>query len=251
MRSAGRTDSAPFAVTRSSLRGVSDRSAGKNPGIGVTLHLGSTPYTPSPGIGARPQSESRASSQHPRGVSRPGHGEPEKPGMTTTNPSDDCCHPQGGATAKTGVHCPACGMKGRAVNPITINALVTEQARAKLRSSEGFRFCAEPSCNVAYFHHDSGERFLRSDVRVRIGQKENGSPRVVCYCFDHTTEEIQAEVLATGTSAIADAIGDKCKQGLDRCEETNPQGTCCLGNVRALVRNVLDTSSPVKQENQR
>ena len=170
--------------------------------------------------------------------------------MTTTNPHEDCCTPQGGATARTGVHCPSCGKKGRAVKPITIDALVTEQARAKVRTSEGFRFCAEPTCDVAYFHHDSGERFLRGDVRVRIGQKENASPRVVCYCFDHTIEEIEAEVAATGISAIPDAIGEKCKQGLDRCEETNPQGSCCLGNVRAVVKDVLDTSPLVKQEDQ-
>ncbi len=171
--------------------------------------------------------------------------------MTTTNPLEDCCTPRGGATARTGVHCPSCGQKGRAVKPITIDALVTEQARARVRTSEGFRFCAEPSCDVAYFHDDSDERFLRDDVRVRIGQKENASPRVVCYCFDHTIEEIEAEVAATGVSAIPDAIGEKCKQGLDRCEETNPQGSCCLGNVRAVVKIVLDTSPLVKLEKQR
>ncbi len=88
-------------------------------------------------------------------------------------------------------------------------------------------------------------------MRVRIGQKATASPRVVCYCFDHTIEEIEAEVVATGTSTIADAIGEKCKQGLDRCEETNPQGSCCLGNVRAVVKNLLDTSPLVKQADQR
>ena len=171
--------------------------------------------------------------------------------MTTTSPHEDCCTPQGAATARTGVHCPSCGTKGRAVKPITIEALVTEQARARVRTSEGFRFCAEPSCDIAYFHHDSGNRFLIDDVRVGIGQKGDASPRVVCYCFDHTIEEIEAEVVATGASTIPDAIGEKCKQGLDRCEETNPQGSCCLGNVRAVVKNLLDTSPLVKQADQR
>jgi len=113
---------------------------------------------------------------------------------------------------------------------------VTEEALARAGRTDGFRFCAEPSCDVAYFHPETGERFLRSDVRVRIGQKEITPPRLVCYCFDHTVEEIEAQVAETGTSRIADDITEKCRQGLDRCEETNPQGSCCLGDVRGVLK---------------
>ena len=134
------------------------------------------------------------------------------------------------------VLCPSCSNKGRSVKPITIESLVTETARARVGLTDGFRFCAEPSCDVAYFHLESGDRFMRSDVNVRIGQKETSAPRPVCYCFDHTVEDIADEVAKTGTSKIADEITQKCRQGLDRCEETNPQGACCLGNVRQAVR---------------
>ncbi|MBI4613738.1 MAG: copper ion binding protein [Planctomycetes bacterium] len=122
------------------------------------------------------------------------------------------------------------------MKPITIERLVVEEARTHAGRTDGFRFCAEPSCDVAYFHPESGARIARSEVRVRIGQKETEAPRPVCYCFEHTVEEVEAEVLATGTSKVADDITEKCREGLDRCEETNPQGSCCLGNVRRAVK---------------
>ncbi|QOJ02244.1 MAG: cation transporter [Planctomycetia bacterium] len=123
------------------------------------------------------------------------------------------------------------------MKPVTIESLVSEAARTRARRTDGFRFCSTPSCDVAYFQPDTGERFLRSDVRVRIGQKETGSPRPVCYCFGHTIEEVESEVAHTGTSRIPDEITEKCRQGLDRCEETNPQGACCLSNVRQALKN--------------
>lgn len=142
-----------------------------------------------------------------------------------------------GSQAKVqGLSCPSCGKKGKAVKPITIESLLTDEARARARSTKGFRFCYEPTCDIAYFHPMTGERFLHHDVRVRISQKETTSPRPVCYCFNHTVEEIEAEVAETGVSRIPNAIMEKCRQGLDRCEETNPQGSCCLGNVQRALK---------------
>lgn len=132
--------------------------------------------------------------------------------------------------------CPSCGSKGRSVKPVTIETLVLDEARRRIERTDGFRFCGQTACDIAYFHPETGDRLLRSDVKVRIGQKETTPPRPVCYCFDHTVEEIDSEVKETGTSRIPDEITEKCREGLDRCEETNPQGACCLGNVRDALR---------------
>lgn len=135
--------------------------------------------------------------------------------------------------------CPSCGTKGRAVKPITIESLVIEGARRRVGRTGGFRFCTQPSCNVAYFHPEAGAQVSKAEVRVRIGQKTTVPPRPVCYCFEHTVEGIEAEVLATGSSKVADDITEKCREGQDHCEETNPQGACCLGDVRRVVREAL------------
>ncbi|MCZ6691096.1 MAG: mercuric transporter MerT family protein [Planctomycetota bacterium] len=132
--------------------------------------------------------------------------------------------------------CPSSGSKGKPVEPVTIRSLVKHESRARVARLDGFRFCADPSCDIAYFHPETGDRFLKEDVVVRIGEKEASSPRPICYCFDHSVEELEAEVARTGTSRVADEVTEMCRQGLDRCEETNPQGSCCLGNVRRVVK---------------
>ncbi|MCP5468546.1 MAG: MerC family mercury resistance protein [Deltaproteobacteria bacterium] len=139
--------------------------------------------------------------------------------------------------------CPKCGQKGKEVKPITLDSLLTYKAKAKLSLRKEFRFCSEADCNIIYFHPETEERFFRSDLRVRVGQKETESPRPVCYCFNHTIEEIEAEVAATGSSKVLQEIVQKCRQGLDRCQETNPQGSCCLGNIQSIIKNAQSKSS--------
>lgn len=145
--------------------------------------------------------------------------------------------PFAGTSSDGNVLCPSCAKKGRSVKPITVESLVTDAARTRVGRTDGFRFCSEQSCDVAYFHSETGDRFLCSDVKVRIGQKETSPPRPICYCFDHTVEEIEEDVAKTGTSRVPHEITEKCRQSLHRCEETNPQGACCLGNVRQAVKD--------------
>ena len=156
--------------------------------------------------------------------------------MQTDDQKDDCCSVQPQDTARSADNCPVCNEKGRKVSEITIESLVSEPARERLSVVEGFRFCATPGCEIAYFHPQTGERILAGEVLVRIGKKQTAAPRPACYCFDHSVEQIEAQVAATGTSSIPDEVTEKCRQGLDRCEETNPQGSCCLGDLRRIMK---------------
>ena len=96
-------------------------------------------------------------------------------------------------------------------------------------------FCENPSCSVAYFDA-VGARVDKTQVRVPIFQKETDPARTVCYCFGHRVADVLEAQLADGSNPLIAEIGEACRKGLDRCEETNPQGRCCLGNVRGLVR---------------
>jgi len=151
-----------------------------------------------------------------------------------SKPIEDCCSVT--PPDSTPVLCPACRTKGSPVGSATLRSLVAPPALDRLASLDGFRFCATPDCDVAYFQPESGQQISRADVPVRIGQKETHPSRLIGYCFDHTAGEIEYDVQKTGSSLIPKDIGAKCKQGLDHCEETNPQGTCCLGNVRAVMK---------------
>ena len=147
--------------------------------------------------------------------------------------------------AATGRHaCPRCGARGRSVKPVTIRFLVMPGALLELENPSGFNYCGTPACEIAYFRPSTGSLILKDQVRVRIGGKETAPPRTLCYCFAHTVEEIEAQVAVTGRSTVPDEIAEKCRQGLDRCEETNPQGACCLGNVRQVMQGSPSWTRP-------
>jgi copper chaperone CopZ len=132
--------------------------------------------------------------------------------------------------------CSACAAKARKVAPLTVRALVKPELADTVRE-ETYRFCESAACDVVYFSESNPEhRFLRSDLRVHIGQKETEPPIQVCYCFDWTTDDIERELRFTGTTTIADRIKEKIQLGFCHCETMNPQGTCCLGIVNKAVK---------------
>jgi hypothetical protein len=57
---------------------------------------------------------------------------------------------------------------------------------------------------------------------------------VESYCFRHTVGDVRAASPAT-RAAIVDDINAGIKAGQCACDLRNPQGSCCLGNVRGLI----------------
>jgi len=120
------------------------------------------------------------------------------------------------------------------VKPVTLDSLVREGVE---RIDESYRFCPTPGCDVAWFSEATSHRIPVAASRVRIGQKETVADRSLCYCFGFSAADVATQVERTGTSTIPDVIAEHCRRGEDRCPETNPQGACCLGNVRAAMKS--------------
>ena len=147
---------------------------------------------------------------------------------------ESCCefHPP----VKRGpTKCPSCGVLARPVQRQTVGALLKPDRRAEIPHQDEFCFCRTPDCDVVYFRANE-VLFRKGDVRVRVHQKEPNDPKVlVCYCFDWTPEKIRAQLERAGKSTAVDEIKAQVKAGNCYCEVTNPQGTCCLGNVAKVV----------------
>ncbi|MBI3011274.1 MAG: hypothetical protein HYY58_02135 [Candidatus Omnitrophica bacterium] len=123
--------------------------------------------------------------------------------------------------------CPACG----------------PEARARIPAQEEFCFCKTADCEVVYFR-DGEALFQKNDVAVRLGLKEpNNSHAPVCYCFGWTPKKIGEEIERTGQSSVIEQIKSQVKSGNCYCEVTNPQGSCCLGNVSRAVKQASATAS--------
>ncbi|HSS44660.1 MAG TPA: (2Fe-2S)-binding protein [Thermoanaerobaculia bacterium] len=133
--------------------------------------------------------------------------------------------------------CPASQTIGSNVDLITVKALLTGDALRRL-DGKAYRFCPAPGCDVVYFDIAADSIFRKSDLTVRVGQKETQDPIPVCYCFDFSVADLRRDLAARGKTEIPAIIATNVKAGHCACEVKNPQGTCCLGNVSRAVKGL-------------
>lgn len=135
------------------------------------------------------------------------------------------------------IACPICGEFGNRVELFTVRSLVKESFIAAIREDVYF-FCTDPDCEVVYFSL-SKDVIRKYQIKTRVGLKEKEAPRPVCYCFGHTMEDIHDEIQQKGRSTAEKDISDKIQAGLCHCDDANPEGRCCLGNVVIAVREAF------------
>lgn len=157
----------------------------------------------------------------------------------------DCCSSPGDAGSPASpttvkASCSQCGRAGRPVSNLTLKHQVKPQFLTAVNGG-GFHFCATPDCPVVYFS-TGGLMLTTDDVRRPVTQKD-AEHAPICYCFGFTPAMIRAELTATGKSTVVERIAAEMKSDFCACEIRNPQGSCCLGNVKAAVKRALVTDS--------
>lgn len=130
--------------------------------------------------------------------------------------------------------CPNCGRTGKAVDTATIKSMLSVSLN-QIKETAYF-FCQNPDCPIVYFSSDGIQSFSKDDIRERVYQKEPEADNVfVCYCFRHTVGEVRT-ASPESREAILDDINAGIKVGQCACDLRNPQGACCLGNVRGVIK---------------
>jgi hypothetical protein len=136
--------------------------------------------------------------------------------------------------------CPGCGQEGKPVQGQTVKAMLAVSLSNLVGND--YLFCRTASCNVVYFSKDGYQIFSKSQIRERVYQKEPQSGDVfVCYCFRHTVGEISNAAPKTLKEIIIE-INAGVQAGQCACDLRNPQGSCCLGNIHKLIRQVQSIS---------
>lgn len=132
-----------------------------------------------------------------------------------------------------GAVCATCQQAGTRVEGQTVKALLAVSLRA-VRTTQ-YRFCRTATCPVVYFTVDDTQHVTIDQVRERVYHKEPEAADVfVCYCFRHTVGEVQT---APDPATIVADITTGIQAGQCACDLRNPQGSCCVGNVRALIQH--------------
>jgi hypothetical protein len=137
-------------------------------------------------------------------------------------------------------HCPVCGERGKPTEGHTVKSLLSVSLRAI--QPVAYYFCRTRTCPVVYFSQ-AGQMFTTGQVRERVYQKEPDAENVpVCYCFDHRAATLSAAPAAERDRIVAE-INAGIQAGQCACDLRNPQGSCCLGNVQAIVRSGIPAHS--------
>jgi hypothetical protein len=157
----------------------------------------------------------------------------------------DCCSSDPLASAKTRgaklAICPSCGEKGKPVKSITLQSLLKAEALSRFDGGV-HHFCSNPGCDAVYFSGQGIAPFLKGDLTVRVGIKEDTAPRHVCYCFNHTIEEIEEQLRSSGKITVLEDIKTRMKVAC-WCETKSPQGSCCLATVTKCMQAVTAAQS--------
>lgn len=133
---------------------------------------------------------------------------------------------------------PMCPMNGQTTRPVsrkTVESLLKPEAKADIKP-QPYYFCDAPDCDTVYVSALGDHLITKDKLSVRVGIKETEDPIPLCYCFGYDRKAVREDIKAKGATDIPKIITQRVKAGECRCEETNPSGGCCLGNVAKAIK---------------
>ena len=82
-------------------------------------------------------------------------------------------------------------------------------------------FCDDPECEVVYFAENK-TIIKKSQLRTRVGIKEQDDNALLCYCFD--VSRLEARTADTARNFVI----QQTRRSACSCLTSNPSGRCCL-----------------------
>lgn len=133
--------------------------------------------------------------------------------------------------------CPFCKNKAKNVKLITLKSLLKPSSLETLNANVEHYFCSTEGCDVVYFDSNN-KKYLVSDMKVAVHQKDASTTTPICYCFDWTKEKIEKYIKLELSPYPIEHIRVNIKENRCGCEVNNPQGSCCLGNVTKYIKSI-------------
>lgn len=112
------------------------------------------------------------------------------------------------------------GVRGRAVWIITLKALLTPGALARLDAGAAFQFCGDPACKVVYL--SAQHTYSTADLKGPVFQQAPGAGVPVCFCFSHTRAELMRGAATYTGQALLESITGHIQAGRCGYEVNNP-----------------------------
>lgn len=133
---------------------------------------------------------------------------------------------------------PTCPMNGQVLQSVgrkTVESLIKPEGKADVRP-QPYYFCNAPDCDTVYVSALGDHLITKDMLTVRVGIKETEDPIPLCYCFDYERADVRNDIRRNNDTDIQKIITQRVKKGECSCEETNPSGGCCLGEVSKAIK---------------
>src|SRR6266481_5888817 len=137
--------------------------------------------------------------------------------------------------------CSSCNGQGRPVSRKTV-LLMLKPGLLERAMQGSYSFCSERDCSIVYFEDKGSQQFTVDDLRIRVGLKVNDDPIPLCYCFGFDEKHIRDEIEGSGNTSVPEKISRLIREGLCACDDRNPSGMCCLGEVNKAANRLRETS---------
>jgi len=132
----------------------------------------------------------------------------------------DCCPTSPKRPRPSKCECPENGNIYLEVSSKTILHHLNKPWMHSLGEQKYF-FCHDPECEVVYFAEDHSV-IKKSQLRTRVGIKEQDDDALTCYCFG--VSNIEARTLKEAKAFVI----QQTKESACSCTTSNPSGRCCL-----------------------
>ncbi|OGG54805.1 MAG: hypothetical protein A3F84_21850 [Candidatus Handelsmanbacteria bacterium RIFCSPLOWO2_12_FULL_64_10] len=129
-------------------------------------------------------------------------------------------------------------MNGQVTKPVgrkAVESLVKPELKAVL-TPQPYYFCDALDCDTVYVSALGDHVITKDMLTVRVGIKETEDPIPLCYCFGYERKDVFDDIRLKGDTDIQKVITQRVRAGECRCEETNPSGGCCLGNISRAIK---------------
>ena len=137
--------------------------------------------------------------------------------------------------------CSSCNGQGRPVSRKTV-LLMLKPGLLERAMQGNYSFCSERDCSIVYFEAKGSQQFTVDDLRIRVGLKVNDDPIPLCYCFGFDEKHMRDEIEGSGNTSVPEKISRLIREGLCACDDRNPSGMCCLGEVNKAANRLRETS---------
>ena len=104
-----------------------------------------------------------------------------------------------------------------------------------IKPNDEFYFDDAPDTPTVYFSTQTGMLIDEKEIREKVFAKHpDDDDTYVCYCFKVTVGDLR-NATAEERTAIFERVKKASAQGQCSCKTKNPKGSCCIGDMKALI----------------